>query len=274
MPRRPPPRRPKKTEDKKPEEKPVDEAPEVDLTVAYFDTETTGLEEPSCCELGVIKCGYSKDGKRVTCVKHNLRIKPTKPIEFEAMAVNHITNEAVADQPMAKDLKEEVHGYFAGADIVCAHNANYDLGVMNTDFTGLLPPNANDPRVLDTLKLAQRRWEELPQYKLQVLRYRFALDKREEVKGDAHASLFDTHYCMLLVEMLMEEGKMGSLEEMLKSTHELRKLKIFSFGKKHHGKKIEDVRRDDPRYVQWVINNTDIRETQPDLYFTLTGREP
>ncbi len=250
----------------------IAEAPKI-TTVVYFDTETTGLNEPNACEIGAVKAAYDGKGKRLTRETFETYIKPPKPIEFEAMGVNHITNEMVADAPGAEDATPAVGAFFDGADILVAHNIQFDLGVMDRDFPGLLPTSAFNLRCMDTQRLAQQRWDDLPSYKLQVLRYRYRLDDREKVEGDAHRAVFDTMYCLLLVEMLLEEGKLGNLGTMVAKTQELIKLAVINFGK-HYGARIEDVLEDDPEYVEWLLRQEFVAKERPDLYYTLTGRPP
>jgi len=239
------------------------------VTVVYFDTETTGLKEPNACEIGAIRSEYVA-GKRLDRKILETYIKPPKPIEFEAMGVNHITNEMVAAAPCAEDATPLVKEIFEGADIIVAHNAQFDLGVMDRDFPGLLPKSAMDPKIMDTQRLAQHRWPDIPSYKLQVLRYRFRLDDREKVTGDAHHAVFDATYCQLLVELLLEEGKFGTLHEMAAKTRMLIKLAAINFGT-HYGKRIEDL---PASYVTWLLGEEFVPRERPDLYYTLTGRAP
>jgi DNA polymerase-3 subunit epsilon len=93
---------------------------------ALFDVETTGLDAKTdeVIELGMVKFAYCPDGR----VAHVIDCfgslnKPTNPIPAEITTLTGITNDMVADKRIDDDA---VSRFVADANIIIAHNANFD----------------------------------------------------------------------------------------------------------------------------------------------------
>lgn len=148
----------------------------------FLDTETTGLIEPALVELAY---------NGVT-----LRCKPRKAIEVGASVVNGITNEDVAHLPLFRDMPEyaTIKQQLENNTVV-AHNAKYDVGVLNSE--GIFPTD-----VVCTKELARKLLPLEQSHSLQYLRYSLNL----QVKGIAHTASGDVAVLRALWERLHADG--------------------------------------------------------------------
>jgi DNA polymerase-3 subunit epsilon len=125
-----------------------------DITFAFFDLETTGLDPAGgdkICEVAVLR---SRNGQDLG--SFNSLVNPGRMISLAAYAVNRITQEMLAGKPKFNQIASEVLKMFDDAVIVC-HNAPFDMGFLRAELkeAGLSFP---DCRVIDTLALARRRF--------------------------------------------------------------------------------------------------------------------
>ena len=127
----------------------------------FLDTETTGTgPDDRLCQIA-----FKTDQGLVVDELFN----PGRPIAIEAMAVHHITNEMVADQPPFKNspaykkletlLNDE-------QSILVAHNARFDIDMLRRE-------GIQTDKAVCTYKLSRYLDKEgrIPQYNLQYLRY-------------------------------------------------------------------------------------------------------
>ena len=164
------------------------------MSIIFFDTETTGNgEQDRLCQLAV-KERYT-DEPLVNAI-----YKPPVPISLESMAIHHITERMVAKRPAFKESPEypSIKDLFESHEtIAVAHNAAFDLAMFSRE--GIRPK-----RVICTYKVAYALDpnDEVPNYRLQYLRYLFDLD----VEAEAHDAFGD----VLVLEALFNRfaGKM------------------------------------------------------------------
>ena len=108
-----------------------------------FDTETDGLwenmstnleKQPSIIEFcGTIIDPYT--GKIYS--HHDQLIKPPKPIPEEITKINSITNEMVAKSPAFAAVAFDLRDLIEKTDVVVAHNASFDVGMIDIEFMRL-----------------------------------------------------------------------------------------------------------------------------------------
>ncbi len=126
-----------------------------DITFAFFDVETTGLEHYSgdkICELAILK---SRNGQNVSSF-HTL-IDPGRPISEGAYAVNKITPQMLKGKPKFSQIAEDILKKLKGTVIVC-HNAFFDIGFLRAELNVLNLPFPSCP-IVDTLSLARRYFD-------------------------------------------------------------------------------------------------------------------
>jgi len=93
-----------------------------------FDLETTG-KDPKSCAIVEIAAVRVKEGKIVA--EFQKLINPEKAIEKEAMAVHHIAEEDVKDQPRIAEVWDDFKS-FIGNNLLVAHNGfSFDFKIMD-----------------------------------------------------------------------------------------------------------------------------------------------
>lgn len=221
------------------------------MKLIFLDTETTD-NTPDC---KLIQLAYKVEGSEPV----NKLYKPVDPINFEAMAVHHITEEMVAGKPAFKDSAEfNQLQELLNDGVLVAHNAAFDVGVLERE--GLVVPN-----VICTLKLAMTLLDE-PTYKLQVLRYKYGLN----IEGaTAHDALGD----ILILEQLYNYLFKKSSDVAVMADYEFKDwavgitskpvlLRRISFGK-HKGTEFAKIPKD---YLRWLQSQSDV---DADMVFTI-----
>ncbi|MCD6094251.1 MAG: 3'-5' exonuclease [Candidatus Omnitrophica bacterium] len=126
-----------------------------DITFAFFDVETTGLEHyngDKICEVAILK---SRNGKDVSSF-HTL-INPGRPISEGAYAVNRITPQMLRGKPRFSEVAKDILKRLEGTVIVC-HNAFFDMGFLKAELNTLNLPFPSCP-IVDTLSLARRYFD-------------------------------------------------------------------------------------------------------------------
>lgn len=174
------------------------------LREIIFDTETTGLDsrEDRVIELG----GIEMVNRFPTGRSFHKYINPQgREIHPEAQAVHGITAADLADKPGFHEIAEEFLAFTDGAKLV-AHNAGFDIGFLNAEFSRLGYPAIEPGRVIDTLALAKRKHPMGPN-SLDALCRRYGIDNTHRTK---HGALLDSE---LLAEVYIEliGGKQAAL---------------------------------------------------------------
>jgi len=160
-----------------------------------FDTETTGLDNKAdrIIEIG----GVELENQFPTGRTIHIYINPDgREIHPDAQAVHGITAESLADKPIFSAVAEEIVTFFEGAKFV-AHNANFDMGFLNQEFTRIGMPAIDPDRVIDTLAIARRRHPMGPN-SLDALCRRYGIDNSHRTR---HGALLDAE---LLADVYIE----------------------------------------------------------------------
>ncbi|WP_322988185.1 DNA polymerase III subunit epsilon [Hoeflea sp.] len=160
-----------------------------------FDTETTGLDNKAdrIIEIGCIEL----DNQFPTGRSLHLFINPAgRKVHPDALAVHGITDAFLADKPAFSEVAEEIIALLDGARYV-AHNANCDMGFLNSEFQRIDLPTVDPDRVVDTLALARRRHPMGPN-SLDALCRRYGIDNSHRTK---HGALLDAE---LLTDVYIE----------------------------------------------------------------------
>jgi|SRR3990167_3883910 len=215
----------------------------------FLDTETTGKEKDD----RLIQVAYKYGSATV-----NELFKPPKKIEIEAMAVHHITEKMVSNQPTFKDSPTSKElATLLETNILIAHNASFDVEMLKRE--GI---EAN--KIICTRKVASALDVSgvIPSYALQYLRYFLDLD----IEGMAHDALGD----VLVLEKLFDRLSLKMSEEkMLEVSSQPMLIRQFRFGK-YNGKSIEEVSKTDSNYLRWLLEQKSMKpEGEEDWIFTL-----
>ena len=121
-------------------------------TFAVVDVETTGLSArmgDRICEIAVVVTRGGEVIERLQTL-----VNPGRPISYDALMVNGITDSMVRDAPSFRTVAPALIQALDGAVLV-AHNAAFDLSFLSAELraAGYNPPS--NP-VIDTLALARR----------------------------------------------------------------------------------------------------------------------
>lgn len=160
-----------------------------------FDTETTGLDANAdrIIEIGAVEL----ENRFITGRNFHVFINPDgREVHPEALAVHGISNEQLADKPLFKGVVQDWLDFTDGARLI-AHNASFDVGFFNAEFSRIgFPPLAPD-RIIDSLALARRKHPMGPNT-LDALCKRYGIDNS---KREKHGALLDSE---LLAEVYVE----------------------------------------------------------------------
>lgn len=165
----------------------------MDSPLVILDTETATLRgAPHLVEIGAVRV---IDGEIVDHFESLVRSQV--PIERDATAIHGITNDEVRDAPATHEVLERFTAW-AGDELFAAHNARFDAGVLGFEYTRhgrAMPTGA----FVDSLKLARRFIDEVPDHKLGTLCQ--CLDIEVDVH---HRALADAVSCWKVLEECIE----------------------------------------------------------------------
>ncbi|MDX8046975.1 PolC-type DNA polymerase III [Gracilibacillus sp. S3-1-1] len=136
----------------------------VDDTYVVFDVETTGLSAiyDTIIELAAVKV---HNGEIID--RYESFANPHHPLSETTTNLTGITDDMVQDAPEVEDVLKEFHEWMGDA-ILVAHNADFDMGFLNTGFKRIGYEEASNP-VIDTLELARLLFPELKNHRLNTL---------------------------------------------------------------------------------------------------------
>lgn len=217
------------------------------MNIYFFDTETTGGEAKD----RIIQLGVKK--RSIDTPVMNELFKPPLPISIESMAVHHIVPEMVESEPAFVDssrFSEMKELFESDENYVVAHNSAFDVAMLAKE--GVHPKN-----VICTLKVARNldHDEKIPRFGLQYLRYFLKLRIDGVVPHDAWGDVVVLeHVFERLFKKMVETcgSEKAALDAMVQMTSRPTLLKTIRFGK-HNGKRIEDLVKEDPGYLQWLL---------------------
>lgn len=226
-----------------------------------LDTETTDKTETS----RLVQLAYKI---RATNELVNEYFKPPTPISIGAMAVNHITNEMVADNPCFNGSEQQIKlKELLKNNIMVAHNAPFDVCILKNEGVEV-------EKYIDTLRVA-RHLIESDQFNLQYLRYGLKLN----ITGEAHNAMGDVivleslfEYLLALVKEKFDlVGDEAAGIKMIELTKTPALLKVFVFGK-YIKKTFKEVATTDAGYLEWLYKNeaqkTEMEQNE-ELIYTL-----
>ncbi|CAL4321931.1 DNA polymerase III subunit epsilon [Buchnera aphidicola] len=125
-----------------------------------LDTETTGINNinPPHLNHRIIEIGAVEIiNRRFTGNNFHEYIKPNRLIEENAIKVHGITNDFLSDKPCFKEISKKFFYYIKNSDVVI-HNASFDVGFINQEFSMLNKNFQNISKIcciIDTLKMAR-----------------------------------------------------------------------------------------------------------------------
>jgi DNA polymerase-3 subunit epsilon len=160
-----------------------------------LDTETTGLDPRSGDRLVEIGC-IELDNKFPTGRSYHVYINPDRAMPREAFEVHGLSDAFLADKPRFEDVVDEFLAFIGDARLVI-HNAQFDMGFINSELKRTGRTTLADDRAIDTVQIARRKHPGSPA-NLDALCARYGIDAARRVK---HGALLDAE---LLAEVYIE----------------------------------------------------------------------
>ena len=150
-----------------------------------LDTETTGLDHESgdrIVEVGIIELNnYIITGKYL-----HYYINPEKKSDPRAEKIHGLTTEFLSNKPKFADIAETLID-FIGDNKVIIHNAPFDLGFLNAEFSKCDMKELKEEQVIDTLIISRKKYPG-QSVSLDALCRRFNIDLTTR---DKHGALLD-----------------------------------------------------------------------------------
>jgi len=217
--------------------------------ILVFDTETTSLDtdKAELLEIAfqVVDISGSTVGKMM-----NTFVYTKSTIPKEITDINRITNDMIIGAPLPEKVVAvmEKHVQYYNVKAIAAHNAFYDINVMDKYVSS--NSCIRDTEIIDTLRLARRLYPNVENHKLGTLKEELGLSSGD-VLGDLHAASFDVAITCSLLETMMEKlCEITTLEEIMYYHDTPFKFDAIPFGK-HKGTLWKDIPKG---YLQWLIS--------------------
>lgn len=205
--------------------------------IIVVDTETTGLdpENGSIVEIATVQMPSFHWFSTI--------VKPNHPIDIEAMAAHHITEEEAAKGESFESAIKDSR--INDADQVAAHNAAFDFPFLKID----------KPQIC-TWRCARQLWPDSPRHSNQVLRYYLGLNSKihegvgsKIMKLPPHRALPDAWVTAHILNRMLD---LKTAEELVELTKMPILMKTCHFGK-YRGTLWEEVPKD---YLRWMVKQT------------------
>ncbi len=172
-----------------------------------IDTETTGLDPATGHRIVEVGCVELDNHLRTDRVFQSY-LNPDRDMPPEAFAIHGLSNEFLIDHPRFKDVVDPFLDFLSDSTII-AHNAEFDIGFINSELENISYPALTDIEVIDTVRLARQKFPGMPA-SLDALCRRFGIDASSREK---HGALLDAE---LLADVYLE--LLGGRQPALKLT--------------------------------------------------------
>ena len=228
--------------------------------IVFVDLESTGTDPLTdrIVEIGVVKLNPSGE----TEILYE-RLNPCEPIPAEASAVHGITDEMVAERPTFGETASSVANFLSGCDLAGFGISRFDIPLLEAEFRREgIEFSIAERRVVDTLRIFHDR-------ERRDLAAAVDFYTGQEIE-DAHNAIGDA---MSSVEVLW--GQFERYSDLPTELDDLDRVSepprpdpswldpdgklvwqgaevLLNFGK-YAGLAVEEVRRTDPGYLEWVL---------------------
>lgn len=169
-----------------------------------------------------------------------------EPISYAAMAVHHILESELVDQPHYTTFTLP-----SDTTYIIGHNIDYDIRAL--EKCGV---DSKNIKAICTLALARLVWPDAEAHNISALIYMITKGsaKARDMIKKAHRADMDI---ILTANILMHEIhhlKIQSIEELYQASEDARIPRSINFGK-HRGTAIADLPAD---YMQWLLRQEDL----------------
>jgi exodeoxyribonuclease X len=150
------------------------------LRYAVVDVEGNGQQPPDLVELAVVSIVGGKIGEPISWLT-----KPPRSVKYYATRIHGLTDKDLAAAPTFTEIADDVRCAL-DADVLVAHNAHVDVGVLQRHLG-----EWECPEVFDTLELARRLSPDRMSYKLGALVEAFSLADGLPAGLSPHRATYD-----------------------------------------------------------------------------------
>ncbi|WP_025729700.1 PolC-type DNA polymerase III [Atopobacter phocae] len=168
-----------------------------EATYVVFDVETTGL---SSVYDRIIELSAVKMEKGNIIAEFERFINPHQKLSDLIIELTSITDEMLKDAPDEKEVIDEFREFSKGS-ILVAHNAQFDMGFINTAYKRHGYAESSDP-VIDTLELSRYLHPEFRSHRLNTLAKRY-----DVVLEQHHRAIFDSITTARLAWLFIKEAE-------------------------------------------------------------------
>jgi exodeoxyribonuclease X len=169
-----------------------------------------------------------------------------EPISFAAMAVHHILESDLIDQPHYTTFELP-----ADTTYIIGHNIDYDIRAL--EKCGV---DGSKIKAICTLALARRVWPDAEAHNISALIYMITKgsEKARDMIKKAHRADMDIILTANILMHIVHHLGINSIEELFEASEDARIPRSINFGK-HRGTAISDLPSD---YVQWLLRQEDL----------------
>ncbi len=167
-------------------------------------------------------------------------------ISYGAMAVHHILEQDIVDQPHFDTFQLPSETVY-----IIGHNIDYDIRTI--EKCGV---DSSKIKAICTLALARRAWPDAEAHNISALIYMISKGSqraRELLKG-AHRADADIILTANILMHIMHHLQVQDIEQLYALSEDARIPRSLNFGK-HKGTAIEELPKD---YVQWLLCQDDL----------------
>ena len=162
---------------------------------AAIDFETADYKQDSACSVGIVVVRSGRITKRF----HSLIRPPRKQFVPDFVDLHGISWQMVREERTFAEVWPEFAPILLGVDFVAAHNANFDISVLNACCLagGITPPSLE---VCCTLKVGRELWGQ-PRNRLPDMCQHLGIPFSKH-----HDALADAEACARIVKCAFKEG--------------------------------------------------------------------
>lgn len=169
------------------------------MHIIAIDTETTGLSAGSRL-LSLAAIAYDIEADQVIDRQEWL-INPGMPVPPDVTPVNGYTTDTVKDGVPASQALPELFAWLPPRPTLVAHNAPYDMGILNWECGRTQTPMPDGIQVIDTLQIA-KTLKESKGNKLDALIERYGIQRI----GEGHRAMSDADACLQYLVLMTKSG--------------------------------------------------------------------
>ena len=169
-----------------------------------------------------------------------------QPISYAAMAVHHILESDLVDQPLYSSFELP-----ADTTYIIGHNVDYDMAAI-----ARCGVKTQDIKAICTLALARKVWPQADAHNISALIYLISKgsDKARELLKGAHRADADIILTANILMHIVHHLNIHNIDDLYLASEQARIPTKINFGK-HKGSLIQDLPHD---YINWLLRQDDL----------------